>query len=1255
MRKNYLIACLASLIIVGTIVTWKSPQAEKKGKKVLTSELLIQNQINEKIERRKNGYAKQDRPDKFLEYIHMLKTGGIEGNNYKTNNALTELNKAKLALPKLKSAKALNWIQRGPGNVGGRTRGLVIDPDDASGNTWYTGPVGGGVWKTTDGGNNWTSLTLDWPNLSVSALAMAESNHDVMYAGTGEGFGNLDAIKGNGVFKTVDRGNSWTQLQSTATTENFSYVNRLIIDPSNADIVIAVTNAGIYKTIDGGLNWERRYIGSGRIQDIIMKPGDFKILFASENNQGILASVDGGENWKLIKEIKQGRIELTSSKNFPEQIYALTSQSNLFYTYDGGDNWEVTYPGTKVTFLSGQGWYNNTMVAHPTNENILFVGGVDQYKVTLTHEDKDEGPQVFDLTLSNTDFLSWKDMDGQYLAGGVKMIAANSGLFTDIEITFGNDVSQMAHRFTQSAEDEAVYHEYVSVPFKVMDMTNSKQLMVSFVDENEDGKFNLGTSTKEQIYIHVVDYSVTASSDIIGESGINHNNVLVMNPVLASGYEWTPDNLPEATILLDAYRLKKTKISSTQQTVWHSPTASNYSHADHHNLMVVEGVGDPFRIVNCNDGGVFISDDGGVNWQERISGYVTTQFYGISRHPEKNIYLAGTQDNGTWFSPENPNKVSSWKRAWGGDGFETAWSAADPNKMAMSIYNNEIKITYDGGETWSTANIGDTGENAPFVTRIANEASNPDLMFVGGQTGVWRSIDFGKNWDLISMPAGSWNYGGNYPHIAISPINSKYVWAGNAISLDNDLALSSNGGKTFVKVSKPAGVGSVISEIIAHPTDENAVFVLFAKNRHPKILYSDDLGESWIDLSQFNNGSSENGFPNVAVYSLAVMPYNTDIIWAGTEIGIFESIDGGESWHFADNGLPAVCIWDMKIVGQQLVVATHGLGVWTLDIPEIVEDKKPLIKSAAKTPSSTFKYNFEVFKDYDRIELFIDEKLVETIEDVTAGSQNIEIEHNSLKAEFSSYLNCFNGDEFDVSNYIWVKNPQYEDPVERYMNSFAERRYDFIGEGFKITNTLFSDWAIQNETHPYEKKKDIIYSLKIPITIKEDENESIMSYRDIALVEAGESGARFGTEGFYDYVVVEATKDGINWIPLADGYDVTKVEAWKDFADADNDYKNIESKPDSRDLFVEHTINLQDQFDAGDVILIRFRLHSDPESVGWGWIIDDIIIQESGTSTGEDISLDQQLTVSPNPATSYFDVKLESEDVGEVTATLYDV
>ena len=112
----------------------------------------------------------------------------------------------------------------------------------------------------------------------------------------------------------------------------------------------------------------------------------------------------------------------------------------------------------------------------------------------------------------------------------------------------------------------------------------------------------------------------------------------------------------------------------------------------------------------------------------------------------------------------------------------------------------------------------------------------------------------------------------------------------------------------------------------------------FSVFSQPKILRTTDLGRTWTDLSGFEGQPevSTNGFPNVAVYDLLVMPHDEDIIWVGTDIGLFESRDGGQSWLLADNGLPAVSVWQMQVVDDQIVVATFGRGIWTTDLPSAV-------------------------------------------------------------------------------------------------------------------------------------------------------------------------------------------------------------------------------------------------------------------------------------------------------------------------------
>ena len=124
-------------------------------------------------------------------------------------SSLTGQRLAPGALPHAR-ANSAGWTSLGPGNIGGRTRALVIDPGNPA--VIYSGGVGGGVWKTTDGGAHWAPLADTMANLALASLAMDPANPLVLYAGTSEGMGNLDAIRGAGVFKTSDGGAHWTRL-----------------------------------------------------------------------------------------------------------------------------------------------------------------------------------------------------------------------------------------------------------------------------------------------------------------------------------------------------------------------------------------------------------------------------------------------------------------------------------------------------------------------------------------------------------------------------------------------------------------------------------------------------------------------------------------------------------------------------------------------------------------------------------------------------------------------------------------------------------------------------------------------------------------------------------------------------------------------------------------------------------------------------------------------------------------------------------
>ena len=247
----------------------------------------------------------------------------------------------------------------------------------------------------------------------------------------------------------------------------------------------------------------------------------------------------------------------------------------------------------------------------------------------------------------------------------------------------------------------------------------------------------------------------------------------------------------------------------------------------------------------------------------------------------------------------------------------------DPEKIIQSSQFNTFFRSLDGGNTWQEITPPGGG---PFLTRVGRSVKKPDVIFTTNSFGVVRSDDFGSSWEQTFIEDG-WPKDAK-PTVRVSLASPDIVWAGSELTDDHTLQVSVDGGNTFTPIStySQTHMGPV-TDVATHPSNPNMAYALFSFAGAPKILQTNNLGQDWIDISGFGEqASSQNGFPDVAVYSLLVMPFDEDMIWAGTEIGLFESLDGGESWRLADNGLPAVAIWQMRIVNDEVVVATHGRG-----------------------------------------------------------------------------------------------------------------------------------------------------------------------------------------------------------------------------------------------------------------------------------------------------------------------------------------
>jgi photosystem II stability/assembly factor-like uncharacterized protein len=273
-----------------------------------------------------------------------------------------------------------SWTWVGPGNIGGRIRSILIHPTNTT--TMWVGGVGGGVWKTLNGGASWSPLNDFMANLAIGCMLMDPTNPNVIYAGTGEGFSNADALRGAGIFKSLDGGSSWFQLPFTATS-SFFFVNRLAACPTNNLILIAATGTGIWRSADGGTNWSQRY-SSGAILDCDFHPTDGGQCIASGSTFGsagrALYSLDSGLTWFAATGFPAvGRVEVAYAASSPNIVYASVNNNSgeVYASFDGGQTYSfMSNPG----HVGSQGWYDNCIWVDPTNPNIVIVGGTDVYR-----------------------------------------------------------------------------------------------------------------------------------------------------------------------------------------------------------------------------------------------------------------------------------------------------------------------------------------------------------------------------------------------------------------------------------------------------------------------------------------------------------------------------------------------------------------------------------------------------------------------------------------------------------------------------------------------------------------------------------------------------------------------------------------------------------------------------------------------------------------------------------------------------------
>ena len=453
-RFRFLVACsVAVAAVVGIAALGADQPARVRRDTATTPSAKLTSAQKAKLERKAHSLAERrfDAPDLAVEFYVNKRTGPIVTRGANPTLGARPLSPAAYlpalqqmrAMPRFSSATGAvlpsydsapgtpaapgaalsSWSNLGPGNQGGRTRALIINP--SNNNIMYAGGVGGGVWKSTDAGANWLPLAdLQMSNIAVASLAFDPLNANTIYAGTGEGFFNGDAIRGAGIFKSTDAGVTWNQLASTNNAD-FHYTMSLVVSPRNTQRLFAATRTGVFRSIDGGASWTSMFSATavnGCTQVVMQVSGPSGFVFAACGTfaQGTIqrATDDNVSTFTSVFGLTgQGRSSIAVAPSNESVVYVMASQATagggtgqhgLHGIYRSAANGDLgsfttqvngtvgavtvnhvllsnpyfafsTCAGASAGFFN-QGWYDNVIAVDPLDANRVWAGGVDLFR-----------------------------------------------------------------------------------------------------------------------------------------------------------------------------------------------------------------------------------------------------------------------------------------------------------------------------------------------------------------------------------------------------------------------------------------------------------------------------------------------------------------------------------------------------------------------------------------------------------------------------------------------------------------------------------------------------------------------------------------------------------------------------------------------------------------------------------------------------------------------------------------------------------
>lgn len=289
------------------------------------------------------------------------------------------------------------WSQLGPSSSVGGYNGLgrvnAVREDLTNSQILWAGAASGGVWKSTNGGTNWSTNTDEWGSIGVSDIVVHPTNGNIVYVATGDA-DHWDT-RSIGVMKTTDGGLTWNQTGLNWSRTDARVISRLLMHPTDYNILYAATSNGVYKTTNAGSTWSQ--LTTNDFNDMEFKPGDPTVMYGA--NTGFYRSTDGGASWTQITSglatSSVQRIAIGVTPHNPSFVYALYANSansgflGFYKSTNSGANWTLMVNTPNMLGWSqtgddtgGQGWYDLCVAASPLDSNCVFIGGVNVWKST---------------------------------------------------------------------------------------------------------------------------------------------------------------------------------------------------------------------------------------------------------------------------------------------------------------------------------------------------------------------------------------------------------------------------------------------------------------------------------------------------------------------------------------------------------------------------------------------------------------------------------------------------------------------------------------------------------------------------------------------------------------------------------------------------------------------------------------------------------------------------------------------------------